>query len=131
MTIELADEQSNGQDYEITPGKHLDDFDAEEDMPQEQPDYDYLPDPLSAADYQSLHARAVEDILEYTEYVLDIRTECTRLYDLCDKDYPEDCIPEFVTLNRRRSELRKARAHLKHLHRANTYFKRMAKATSY
>ena len=127
MSIELANDQQPDQDYEVTPGKQVDEYD---DMPQYET-CDYLPDPLSAADYQSLHARAVEDILEYTEYMATVRAECTRLYDLCDKDYPDDCIPEFITLNRRRSDLRKIRAHLKHLHRANTYFKAMAKSAGY
>ena len=91
----------------------------------------FVESPLDASDYQSLHSRTITEINDHVEYQAMLKSEIEELYFRCDKDLADECIPEFITLNRKRTELRKVNAYLKHLHRCNTYFKKMAKLVSY
>ena len=86
---------------------------------------------LNAADYQRLHSVNVGEIIQNQMYLDDLRIECTALYDLCDDDFPDDCIPEFIQLNWKRSEMRRVREQLKFLHSTNKYFKDMSRTAGY
>lgn len=124
MTIELASDENFYQE-------EYNNLVTNAQTPDKNVSYKATATLLNAADYQALHAKTVADIIEYQEYIVDLRIACTELYELCDDEYPDDCIPEFTELNYKRSEMRRVREQLNYLHRINKYFKTMSRVASY